>query len=186
MTIVQNITIILSLYMHLLFCLPFLFHYDFDHIKCHFFQSYCYTCTHIFHSPMYWTLSKHVLLMLVDMVSYRVTLGLFYNKISMICLRKARKVPMCLSVCIDTCLLCLRHVMSWCLVIYKSNLLLFSLLIVCGDIELYPSPDGTPVSHENTLAIVHANIRSLRNKLNYVIDIVEDFDIIFFYGSIFR
>ena len=31
-----------------------------------------------------------------------------------------------------------------------------------------------------TLSIVHANIRSLRNKLNYVTDIVEDFDIIFF------
>jgi hypothetical protein len=28
--------------------------------------------------------------------------------------------------------------------------------------------------------IFHANIRSLRNKLNYIIDIVEDFDIIFF------
>jgi hypothetical protein len=70
---------------------------------------------------------------------------------------------------------------------YKSNyniilsyLLLFSLLIVCGDIELNPGPQGTPVSHENTLSIFHANIRSLRNKLNYIIDIVEDFDIIFF------
>ena len=83
--------------------------------------------------------------------------------------------------------------MSWCLVIYKSNyniilsyLLLFSLLIVCGDIELNPGPEDTPVSHENSLSIVHANIRSLQNKLNYVIDIVEDFDIIFFYGSTFR
>ena len=124
---------------------------------------------------------------MVDIVSYRVTLGLFYNKISMICLRKARKVPMCLSDFIDMFLLCLRHVMSWCLVIYKSNyniilsyLLLFSLLIVCGNIELNPGPEGTPVSHENTLSIVHANIRSLRNKLNYAIDIIEDFDIIFF------
>jgi hypothetical protein len=46
-------------------------------------------------------------------------------------------------------LLYLRHVMSWCLVKYKSNyniilsyLLLFSLLIVCGDIELNPGPQG--------------------------------------------
>ena len=68
---------------------------------------------------------------------------------------------------------------------YKSNyniilsyLLIFSLLIVCGDIESNPGPQGTPVSHENTF--FHVNIRSLRNKLNYIIDIVEDFDIIFF------
>jgi hypothetical protein len=46
--------------------------------------------------------------------------------------------------------------------------------IDCGDIELNPGPQGTPVSHENTLSIFHANIRSLRNKLNYIIDIVED------------
>ena len=76
--------------------------------------------------------------------------------------------------------------LSWCLVKYKSNyniilsyLLLFSLLIVCGYIELNPGPKGTPVSHENTLSIFHANIRSLGNKFNYIIDIVEDFDIIF-------
>jgi hypothetical protein len=43
-----------------------------------------------------------------------------------------------------------------------------------------PGPQGTQVSHENTLSIFHANIRSLRNKLNYIIDIVEDLDIIFF------
>jgi hypothetical protein len=31
-----------------------------------------------------------------------------------------------------------------------------------------------------SLSIFHANIRSLRNQLNYIIDIVEDFNIIFF------
>ena len=71
---------------------------------------------------------------------------------------------------------------------YKSNYniklsyqLLFSSLIICGAIELNPGPQGTPVSHENTLSIFHANIRSLRNKLSDSIDIpvVEDFDIIF-------
>jgi hypothetical protein len=55
----------------------------------------------------------------------------------------------------DLLTLYLRHVMSWCLVKYKSNyniilsyLLLFSLLIVCGDIELNPGPQGTPVSRK--------------------------------------
>ena len=124
---------------------------------------------------------------MVDIVSYRVTIGLFYNKISTICLRKARTVSVCLSDFINMFLLYLRHVMSWCLVKYKSNfniilsyLLLISLLIACVDIELNPGPQGTPFSHENTLSIFHANIQSLRNKFNYIIDIVEDFDIILF------
>jgi hypothetical protein len=72
----------------------------------------------------------------------------------MICLKKARKVLVCLSDFIDMFLLYLRHVMSWCLVKYKSNyniilsyLLLFSLLIVCGVSELNPGPQGTPQHH---------------------------------------
>jgi hypothetical protein len=41
---------------------------------------------------------------------------------------------------------------------------------------------GTPVSETNnkSLTIVHSNIRSLRNKINYISDIIEDFDIVFF------
>jgi exonuclease III len=30
------------------------------------------------------------------------------------------------------------------------------------------------------LSIFHCNIRSLRNKLNYIADIIEEFDIVFF------
>jgi hypothetical protein len=41
---------------------------------------------------------------------------------------------------------------------------------------------GTPVSETNnkSLTIVHSNIRSLRNKINYISDIIEDFDMVFF------
>jgi hypothetical protein len=35
---------------------------------------------------------------MVDIVSYRATIGLFYNKISMICSRKVRKVSVCLVI----------------------------------------------------------------------------------------
>ena len=40
---------------------------------------------------------------------------------------------------------------------------------------------GKPVSETNnkSLAIFHSNIRSLRNKINYISDIIEDFDIVF-------
>jgi hypothetical protein len=41
---------------------------------------------------------------------------------------------------------------------------------------------GKPVSETNnkSLAIFHSNIRRLRNKINYISDIIEDFDIVFF------
>jgi hypothetical protein len=57
------------------------------------------------------------------------------------------------------------------------NLLLISLLLLSGDVEINPGPGGTSnISNENILSIFHCNIRSLRNKLNYIADIIEEFD----------
>jgi hypothetical protein len=55
------------------------------------------------------------------------------------------------------------------------------LLFLAGDVEKNPGPMGTPVSETNnkSLTIFHSNIRSLRNKINYISDIIEDFDIVF-------
>ena len=39
---------------------------------------------------------------------------------------------------------------------------------------------STNIANENILSIFHCNIRSLRNKLNYITDIIEEFDIVFF------
>jgi hypothetical protein len=53
-------------------------------------------------------------------------------------------------------------------------LLLISLLLFSG-------PGGTSnIANENILSIFHCNIRSLRNKLNYIADIIEEFDIVLF------
>jgi hypothetical protein len=61
-----------------------------------------------------------------------------------------------------------------------SNIMLMYLLLLflAGDIEKNPGPMGTPVSENNnkSLTIFHSNIRSLRNKINYITDIIEDFD----------
>jgi hypothetical protein len=35
-------------------------------------------------------------------------------------------------------------------------------------------------NNNKSLTIFHSNIRSLRNKINYITDIIEDFDIVFF------
>jgi hypothetical protein len=56
-----------------------------------------------------------------------------------------------------------------------------SLLLLSGDVEINPGPGGTSnIANENILSIFHCNIRSLRNKLNYIADIIEEFDIVFF------
>ena len=68
--------------------------------------------------------------------------------------------------------------------VMMSNIMLMFLLLLflAGDVEKNPGPMGTPVSETNnkSLTIFHSNIRSLRNKINYISDIIEDFDIVFF------
>jgi hypothetical protein len=57
-----------------------------------------------------------------------------------------------------------------------SNIMLMFLLLLflAGDVEKNPGPMGTPVSETNnkSLTIFHSNIRSLRNKINYISDII--------------
>jgi hypothetical protein len=56
------------------------------------------------------------------------------------------------------------------------TLLVIHLLLLAGDIELNPEPDLI----ENVLSIYHGNIRSLRNKVNYITNLIEELDIVFF------
>jgi hypothetical protein len=51
--------------------------------------------------------------------------------------------------------------------------------MIAGDIELNPGPKGTPNLIENVLSIYHGNIRSLRNKINYIANLIEEFDKVF-------
>lgn len=53
------------------------------------------------------------------------------------------------------------------------------LLLICMDIELNPGPDNRDASI-NSLDIFHLNTRSVRNKLDYIQDVVESFHIICF------
>jgi hypothetical protein len=46
-------------------------------------------------------------------------------------------------------------------------------LLLSGDVEINPGPGGTSnIANENILSIFHCNIRSLRNKLNYIAEII--------------
>ena len=57
--------------------------------------------------------------------------------------------------------------------------MLILLLLEAGGIELNPGPDTT----NSSVSILHSNIRSIRNKLDYISDTFLDFDILCFTES---
>ena len=66
------------------------------------------------------------------------------------------------------------------------TLLVIHLLLLAGDIELNPGPGGTPDLIESVLSIYHGNIRSLRNKINYITNLNEEFENSVFYRDAFK
>ena len=131
-----------------------------------------------------------------DITSHRVVIGLFYHKISGSSFRKTSKVSMSLNDIIDFILNCMYVNIRKGMLLSRTNFVMMSnimlmfllLLFLAGDVEKNPGPMGTPVSETNnkSLTIFHSNIRSLRNKINYISDIIEDFDIVFFYRNSLR
>ena len=59
--------------------------------------------------------------------------------------------------------------------------MLILLLLEVGDVERNPGPNTI----NNSLSILHCNIRSIRNKLDYVTEKLLDFDILCFSESHF-
>ncbi|CAC5404095.1 unnamed protein product [Mytilus coruscus] len=124
-----------------------------------------------------------------DIVTHRISIGLFYCKISSGCKTVIKHTFSFNDVLFEICVN-LEKYKLWIQSKYKSYsdivsfyMLLYSLLLICGDIESNPGPGGTSDPPEKTLSVFHGNIRSLRNKLNYITDIIEDFDIVFFTES---
>ena len=59
----------------------------------------------------------------------------------------------------------------------ETAILVWLLLILSGDIESNPGPDNL---REHCVSILHCNMRSIRNKLEYIIDNFCDFDFLCF------
>ena len=59
------------------------------------------------------------------------------------------------------------------------KIVLILLLLEAGDIEMNPGPD----TFNSSLSILHSNIRSIRNKLDYITENFLDFDILSFTES---
>ena len=62
--------------------------------------------------------------------------------------------------------------------LYFKIVLIF-LLLKSGDIEMNPGPNNI----NNSLSILHSNIRSIRNKFDYLTENFLDFDILCFSES---
>jgi len=118
-----------------------------------------------------------------DIAAFRMTVGLFNS--SKYCCRK--KVVYMWSASNEFVLFLLtlfglsRALLSGCIIrpfVFEMNLLLIDalrfLLLLSGDIELNPGPDY------KALSVLHLNVRSIRNKLDYVASNLCNFDILCF------
>ena len=114
---------------------------------------------------------------------WRVSIGLFHN-----CISSSKKlVTVSLNLrSIFLSILKLSKLFSWlCYYInsvlvlnfcnFRCFLIILMLLLQAGDIETNPGPENI-----HDLSIVHLNIRSIRNKTEYITDNLLDFNILCF------
>ena len=59
-----------------------------------------------------------------------------------------------------------------CFLNIKFAVVIILLLLEAGDVESNPGPNP-----ENTLSVLHLNIRSIRNKIDFLIDNFTDFEV---------
>ncbi|CAC5390707.1 unnamed protein product [Mytilus coruscus] len=125
-----------------------------------------------------------------DAIAHRIVIGLFYHKICMVYCRQNIIVHLNIVEILKWLCKHVSNILNSALSRLKSAyslssfmLLVVGLLLLAGDIETNPGPGGTSDPHDTSLSIFHVNIRSIRNKIDYIVNIVQDFDIIFFTES---
>jgi hypothetical protein len=122
-----------------------------------------------------------------DIISHIIAVGMFYHKISIAC-KKMSFIHFRFSDILFSLYVRFFKFIKAGLTMFRSNftamsfcLIIIYTLIIAGDVELNPGPGETPVNFEDhCLSIFHGNIRSLRNKVDYISNIIEDYDILFF------
>ena len=122
-----------------------------------------------------------------DIISHRIAIGLLYHKICIAC-KKVSFIHFRFSDILFSLYVRFFKFIKAGLNMFRSNftampfcLIIIYTLIIAGDVELNPGPGETPVNIEDhCLSIFHGNIRSLRNKVYYISNIIEDYDIVFF------
>ena len=123
-----------------------------------------------------------------DALSHRVAIGLFYVKTNPLPVKCVYQLCFNFSeILLDMYFACKRIVCNYtefvccnsinlalCICIIK-----LCLLMLCGDIEENPGPVQGELTRtvQSSISIIHLNVRSLRNKINDITPLVEDFDI---------
>ena len=121
-----------------------------------------------------------------NLMSYRAEIGLFYIR----CQKHGRTCKVSFSIyfslssifrVIERLGLSVARVMMFCYSNVHYILMAYTFLslplLVCGDIESNPGPS------EHCLSIIHSNIRSIRNKLEFIKNNLLDFDVLCFNES---
>ena len=118
-----------------------------------------------------------------DVCAWRVAIGCFYCKLSCIPVTFIFKVNcLFLFLAFLSNLNCLHRIyllllqLSHCIHNPFNSVLI--ILLIAGDIHPNPGPSLNSSSSISALGIFHLNIRSLRNKLNYLSSLVDDVDIL--------
>ena len=128
--------------------------------------------------------------MAVDLETYRSAVGLFNNKIQALYLRyKKLTSPFYvdfLMLLASLMKLFSRYVSSSvksilpCILNLQFSVIVLLLVIMSGDVLENPGPGLNISADSDSLSIIHLNIRSIRNKIDYIKDSLADFDILCF------
>ena len=117
---------------------------------------------------------------------WRACIGMFNSNSFICCIRSTVSFRFFLS-----CNIAIANLLAFCKLICKATsvfmkeslhnayftIVLLLLLLQSGDIETNPGP--SPLNH-GSLSILHSNIRSIRNKLDFIKDFFFDFNILCF------
>ena len=119
-----------------------------------------------------------------DISSWRMPIGLFYGAMyGAITKRYIGKISFNTSFLFRILLYLRKCLFGLGVEMYKSiynietSIMVWLLLILSGDIEMNPGPDNI---YEHSVSILHSNIRSIRNKIDYIIDNFSDFECLCF------
>ena len=118
-----------------------------------------------------------------DISSWRMSIGLFYGAMyGAITKRYIGKISFNTSFLFRILLYLRKCLFGLGVEMYKNiynietSIIVWLLLILSGDIETNPGPDNI---YEHSVSILHSNIRSIRNKIDYIIDNFSDFECCF-------
>ena len=119
-----------------------------------------------------------------DVVQWRAVIGNFYitthsslgTRFTFWCPMKSLRN--CFSLLLQFCVLILITKNVWLTCNTNYTFIIMLLLLLCGDIEQNPGPDEREVENTPHLSVAHLNIRSIRNKVDFIENSFSDFQVI--------